>query len=131
MGMVERGYMNTNRQKNIWIAVGAVVGIVIIVTASYFLWTKVQEQITPQKTFTVSEKADQAKQAGMKAEADGKNEQALENYQTALGDYRKAGDQAAAEDMGYKVEFMKQAIAADKKATEKAIQNGDIPYNEE
>lgn len=122
---------NNNRQKTVvWVLI-AVIGLVIVAAIGYFVWTKVQDQTTPVKTQTLAEKAEAAKQSGIKAEADGQNQKALDEYQKALDAYKQTGDKAAAEDMGYKVQFMKDAIAADKKATEEAIKNGDKPVSDE
>lgn len=123
--------MNNNRQKTIVWAIIAVVALVIIAGIGYMVWNKVQEQTTPVKTQTLTEKAETAKQSGIKAEADGQSEKALEQYQTALDAYKQAGDKAAAEDMSYKVQFMKDAIEAGKKAAEQAIKNGDKPVSDE
>ncbi|HEY1085523.1 MAG TPA: hypothetical protein VGE34_02225 [Candidatus Saccharimonadales bacterium] len=121
--------MNTSSKK-ILIVVVIILGLLIAGVAGYFAWNAIQGRVAPVETPADSEKASQAKQAGVKAEANGENEKALESYQAALDAYRKAGDKAAAEDMSFKVEFIKKAIAADKKATQEAIKNGDAPYTE-
>lgn len=123
--------MDNNRQKTIvWVLV-AVVALIVVACIGYLVWKKVQNDTTPIQTQTLAEQAEEAKRSGIKAEATGKNQQALEYYQSALKAYKQDGDKNGAEDMGYKVEFMKQAIAEDKKATEDAIKNGDKPTSDE
>lgn len=117
------------QQKIIWIII-AVVVVAALAIGGYYLWQTVHDKTTPVKVQSLPDKANAAKQAGIKAEADGNSQQALEEYQKAQDAYKQAGDKDAAADMGYKIDFMKQAIKEDQKATQEAIKNGDKPSDE-
>ncbi len=113
--------------KRIWIIYAAAL-VLVVAAGSYFILRSIPRvKQEPAKPQTTQQEADSSKQAGVKAEANGDSTKALQEYQAAYDAYKRAGNKSAAEDMSYKIEFMKQAIKADKEATAEAIKNGDAP----
>ncbi len=119
-----------NSETRMWIIYTAL-AILVVAVGGYIVVRSIPGiKHESAQSQTEQQKADTFKQSGIKAEANGDNQIALENYQAAFNAYRQAKNKPAVKDMGYKIEFMKQAIEASKRATAQAIKNGDAPSHE-